>query len=283
MRLAVSNIAWPLETDELVAAVLRGHGVQGVEIAPTKIWTQPLEASRTSVRAYRQSWEDRGLPIVAMQALLYGRPDLTIFDDAATRRRTRDYLAGIIELAGELGAKALVFGSPKNRRRGPLSRTEADEIAIPFFREIGRRAAERGIDFCLEPNPAEHECDYATSAAEGLDVVCRADQDGFGLHLDTAAMTLADDAPGESIARPGSRLRHFHVSEPYLAPIGCGGVDHRVFARALRDSGYNDWISIEMKQCGTNWLSSLIDAIGIVQTLYRQFDAAAGHQSCDAA
>lgn len=268
MRLAVSNIAWPAEADELVAAVLRGHGVQGVEFAPTKVWPQPLEASGPAVRAYRQSWEERGLPIVSMQSLLYGRPDLTIFDDPATRQRTRDYLAGIIDLAHELGAKALVFGSPKNRRRGSLSREEADEIAISFFREIGRLAAVRGIDICLEPNPVEYECDYVTSAAEGLAVVGRANQDGFALHLDTAAMTLAADAPGDAIARSMSRLRHFHISEPYLAPIGSGGVDHELFATALRECGYDRWISIEMKQADGDWLGALVRAVELAQTCY---------------
>ena len=268
MRLAVSNIAWPVEADELVAAVLRGHGVEGVEIAPTKIWPQPLEASTLAVRAHRQSWEDRGLPVVSMQSLLYGRPDLTIFDDAATRQRTRDYLAGIIDLAGELGAKALVFGSPGNRRRGSLSREEADEIALPFFREVGRLAAERGIDFCLEPNPTEYECDYATNAAEGYELVSRADQDGFALHLDTAAMTLAADPPGQAIARHVNWLRHFHVSEPYLAPIGNGGVDHELFATALRECGYDRWVSVEMKQAAGDWLGPLIRALELVQTRY---------------
>lgn len=268
MRLAVSNIAWPAEADELVAAVLRGHGVEGVEIAPTKIWPQPLDASGLAVRTYRQSWEDRGLPIVSMQALLYGRPDLTIFDDPATRRRTRDYLAGIIELSGELGAKALVFGSPKNRRRGSLRREEADDIAIPFFREIGRLAAERGVDLCLEPNPVEYECDYVTNAAEGLEVVRRADQDGFGLHLDTAAMTLSGDMPADCMHIARDRLRHFHASEPYLAPIGTGGVAHGLFARALRECGYDRWISIEMKQAEGDWLGALVRAVEIVQGEY---------------
>ena len=268
MRLAVSNIAWPAEADELVAAILRGHGVQGVEIAPTKTWPQPLEASPASVRAYRETWEERGLPIVSMQALLYGRPELTIFDDVATRRRTRDYLAGIIELAAELGAKALVFGSPKSRRRGSLTPEKADEIAIPFFREMGRIAAERGIDFCLEPNPVDYGCDYATRAAEGLDLVCRADQEGFGLHLDAAAMMLAGDAPAESIARAGTRLRHFHASEPFLAPIGSAVVDHQLFAQALRACRYDRWVSIEMKQADGDWLGALVRAVSIVQEHY---------------
>ncbi len=45
MKLAISNIAWEAKDDELVAALMREHGVDGVEIAPTVHWPSPLEAS----------------------------------------------------------------------------------------------------------------------------------------------------------------------------------------------------------------------------------------------
>jgi sugar phosphate isomerase/epimerase len=267
MRLAVSNIAWPAEADETAAAALAEHGVEGVEIAPTKIWPRPLEADPESIRGCRRFWESRDLPIVSMQALLYGRGDLTIFDDQETRRKTRDYLAGIIRLADRLGARALVFGSPKNRKRGALSRADADQIAIPFFRRIGELAAHEGIDFCLEPNPPQYDCDYVVNAREGLDLVRRVAAEGFELHLDTAAMALAGDSPSESIMDAGDRLRHFHLSEPYLGPVGSGSVDHEAFAHALAESGYSRWISIEMKQAGSggDWLSSLVHAVQVAQ------------------
>src|SRR5262245_32244396 len=77
MRLAISNLAWPGEADESAAAVLVDCGAQGVEIAPTKVWTRPLEATASERRAYRAAWERRGIQVVALQALLFGRPELT--------------------------------------------------------------------------------------------------------------------------------------------------------------------------------------------------------------
>src|SRR4051812_46579534 len=113
MRLAISNIAWPSGDDAVVAPLLVEHGAEGVELAPTKVWPRPLEASAAEVRAYRAWWERRGLRLVALQALLFGRPDLTLFGDPATRRRTVDYLKGMISLAAALGAGPLVFGAPR--------------------------------------------------------------------------------------------------------------------------------------------------------------------------
>ncbi|MGH7222535.1 MAG: sugar phosphate isomerase/epimerase family protein, partial [Gemmataceae bacterium] len=77
MRLAISNIAWPAGEDDAVAPLLHTHGVEGVELALTKVWPEPLEAMAAEVRAYRHSWEKQGPLIAALQALLFGKPHLT--------------------------------------------------------------------------------------------------------------------------------------------------------------------------------------------------------------
>ena len=48
-------------------------GVRGVEIAPTKWRARPFDASADEIAEYRRSWEDRGLRIVSLQSLLFGR------------------------------------------------------------------------------------------------------------------------------------------------------------------------------------------------------------------
>lgn len=248
MRLAISNIAWPAGVDDDAAPLLCAHGVEGVELALTKIWTEPLAASAAEVIAYRQRWEKKGLRIAALQALLFGKPQLTIFDSEAVRRQTLDYLAGIIERAAWLGAAALVFGSPKNRCRGERSPAEAWSLAVPFFRELGCHARRQGVRFCIEPNPAEYGCDFVTTVAEGIELVDAVAEEGFGLHLDTGGMALAGEAPAASIAAAGERCRHFHISEPFLAEIGSGRTAHGECAAALKARAYDRWVSIEMSE-----------------------------------
>ncbi|MGH7171588.1 MAG: sugar phosphate isomerase/epimerase family protein [Gemmataceae bacterium] len=246
MRLAISNIAWPAGEDDAVAPLLHAHGVEGVELALTKVWPEPLEAMAAEVRAYRHSWEKQGPLIAALQALLFGKPHLTLFGTESVRRQMLDYLAGIIERAGWLGASALVFGSPKNRQRGERSSSEAWAIAVPFFRELGRIARRHGVCFCIEPNPSAYGCDFVTTVAEGIELVDAVGAEGFGLHLDTGGMALAGDPLTASIAAVGERCRHFHISEPFLAEVGGGAAPHHECAEALHKSGYRGWLSIEM-------------------------------------
>lgn len=251
MKLAISNIAWNLDEDQIISRLMQEYGVTGVEIAPTKIWDKPLETGAAEIAAYRKFWHDRGIEVSSMQALLFGRPDLTLFESVARRGQTLDYLKGMIRLGGRLGAKALVFGSPKNRRINDMPREQAEEIAVGFFEEAGMVAADHDTTLCIEPNPAAYGCDFITTSAEGRSLVARVNQPGFCLHLDAAGMTLSHEDVEAELEKSVPGICHFHISEPNLQPIGTGGVEHAAFARALKDRGYDRWVSVEMVAHGT--------------------------------
>lgn len=247
MKLAISNIAWPLEDTPAVADVMAEFGITGVEIAPTIRWPHPLEAGDEEIKAYRRTWNDRGIEIVAMQALLYGRPDLTLFESREQRRETLAYLRRIMRLGSLLGAGPLVFGSPKNRRVGQQPPAEIEAMAVSFFRAAGEAALEEGVVLCIEPNPVDYGCDFITTAEQGRALVETVGSAGFGLHLDAAGMTLSRDALIPTLERCADRLCHFHISEPFLGPIGEGAVDHDTLAATLRRLGYSHWTSVEMR------------------------------------
>jgi sugar phosphate isomerase/epimerase len=268
MKIAVSNIAWPTEQDRTVADAFASAGVEGIEVAPTKIWPSPLEATNAQIDDYRRFWEGHGLPIVAAQALLFGRPELTLFTDRETRRQTLDYLRGIVRLCGRLGAQALVFGSPKNRRAGDRHRAAVWDEAIDFFRQLAQTAAGEGTRVVVEANPREYGADFITHAAEAMRLVRSVDHPGCQLHLDAACMKLADDDPGEVLPHVGDILAHFHASEPFLAPIGQGTVDHARVAQALAAAKYAGWVSIEMRQLEPFDMQPLVSAVRSVQGWY---------------
>lgn len=218
-ELAISNLAWNAAEDDAVAAVLRDAGVQAVEIAPTKVWPKPLEASLDDVRQYRRTWEDRGLRIAAMQSLLFGQPDLRVLGSGDEQRETIAYLKRITEIAAELGAGPLVFGSPRNRLRGSMPINEAMDRCAPLFRELGDYADGVGACVCLEPNPPQYGCDFIITSDEGAELVRMVDSPGFALHLDLTCMVMAGEDPHQALARHRDLVRHSHVSAPKLGPV----------------------------------------------------------------
>lgn len=260
MRLCISNLAWAPEDDSSVADVMRDWGITHVELAPTKVWRDPGSVTRAEAIEYRQFWAETGIAIAALQSLLFGKPHLSIFGSTEVVAETAEYLGRVTRLAAWLGATRLVFGSPKNRLKGDLSTEAAAQSAVRFFRSASDRAANLGVVLCLEPNPPEYGADFVTRAEEGVSLVRAVDSPGFGLHLDTACMTLAGDDPEAVMPVSGSLIRHVHLSEPRLDPLGSGGVDHRRFATALRQIAYTGLLSIEMLPPAGHTAADAVDA-----------------------
>lgn len=267
LRLAASNIAWEPAEDDAVAAILRARGFTGVEIAPTKRWPAPLDATKQEIAAYRAEWEQRGLKIVAMQALLFGRPDLQLFGSNTIRRALAEYLDAIIELGHGLGATALVFGSPKNRHRGELPLDEALEIATGFFADLGARAAARDIVICIEPNPPEYGCDFITTTHEAVELCRRIDSPGVRVNGDVAAMSMAGEDVARMVQDSWRWFAHVHASEPSLAAVSDTQLQAAA-GEALRASGYEGWVSIEMRGATGSSVEAVSRATDAVARLY---------------
>ena len=264
LRLAVSNLAWEPDQDDKIAELLWSEHITGVEIAPTKWRARPLEATAADVAAYRRAWENRGLTIVSLQSLLFGRPDLQLFGDATVRRAMLDYLRGMVDLAAALGAGVLVLGSPKNRLRGELSLLDAMAIARDFLGELGEHAHRLGTAVCLEANPPEYGGDFITTTAEAVDL-CRAiDHPGIRVNADLGGMTLSGEDLEQSLVSAGPYLGHVHASEPQLAELGAAA-NHAVASNALRKLGYGRWVSIEMRSSGVDAVER---AVALANRLY---------------
>ncbi len=255
MNLAISSIAWQPEEEPEIAETLKALGVKSVELAPTKIWDDPTGASAEDAAKVVEWWKGFGIEVVAFQSMLFVRPDLKLFESEENRVECLQYLKDFIVLAGRMGAKRMVFGSPKNRQRGDMPYDEAFAIAKEFFMEIAKTASENNVVFCIEPNAPQYNCDFVTTAKEGAELVRAVNHPGFGLHLDTACMALAGDDIPYSIRAYHDLIQHFHISSPMLEQVEPrNDVDHEAAALALKEIGYGNVVSIEMRpgDNGTN-------------------------------
>lgn len=252
MRLSISNIAWEPDQDEEVAEKLCSAGVSAVEIAPTKAWPDVREAGPEDGRAEAERWRGLGLEIVAMQALLFGRPELQLFGSDDSRKLLVDHLAHVLALGGAMGADAHVFGSPRNRRRDGLPLADALAVAVDVFGELAGVAEQHGTTLCIEANPAEYGADFLTSAHEAAELVAVVGRPGVRLHLDTACMQIVGDDVSACVREYAELLHHVHLSEPELGPVGDQPNPHHAeVVRSLAEIGYGGVVSIEMRPTQT--------------------------------
>jgi len=267
MKLAVSNIAWSKEEDPAAFALLQGMGIQALEIAPPRIWPEPAAVSEEIALSYRQEMTAKGFEIVAFQSLLFGKSDLTLFTSESSQP-CLDYLVEIGRLAARLGARVLVFGSPRNRavpEGMPLA--DAWSRAVDFFAALGARYAELGVILGLEPNPASYNCNFIRTVDEAAQLVRAVGSPGFRLHLDAGEIQMNAEAMETVVLQHLDIVAHVHASEPMLEPLGSTWNGHRRLAALLKQGGYNGWVSLEMKR-PTAGLPEVEKAVGILKDLY---------------
>ena len=267
MKLSISNIAWRPEDDQGVYALLRELGIDTIEAAPTRIVPNWEAATTEAARLFAAQIQDEGLRCSSLQSLLYGLPALSLFGTDETRRDLARQLDRVANFGDAMGARAFVFGSPKNRDRGSLTDSEAFAIAAKFFSGVSESFSRRGVCLCLEPNPTQYDCNFVTDSAAGAALVRAVGSPGFRLHLDAACMHLAEEDGARAIESCADVLAHFHISEPFLRDFANPEVDHRSLASALRGIGWSKPVVVEMRATDTP-LKTVRETLHRVSELY---------------
>ena len=266
MNYSVSNIAWPL-ADDLAAYVMLGEqAIRHLEIAPPRFWPDLSKVSESDARRRAQEIDERGLQVCSFQALLFGRPELQVLGDNGGRE-CLDYLRAICQLAGWMGAGAMVFGSPKNRLRGTLSRAEALKRAVDFFRFVGDTAVENGTVLCVEPNPAGYGGDFLLTTEEVAELVYQVDSPGVRLNLDMGELIMNEADVTRCVTDYLPLAGHFHASEPMLAPFNVKTAAHRQASAVLKALDYQGVVSLEMKT-PADGLPAVLQAILDMRRVY---------------
>jgi D-psicose/D-tagatose/L-ribulose 3-epimerase len=246
MRLAISNIAWDIDEDEVIAKLLQRFGVDAIDIAPGKYFHEFGKVTSDEIARVKNWWLERGIEITGMQALLFGTTGLNVFGHHESQVAMLRHLAAVCRIGKGLGAKRIVFGSPKNRDRLGLTDQETIDVAIPFFRNLGEIAQSYGVVICLEPNPTCYGSNFMTTSYETAKVVRRIDHPSIEMQLDSGTLAINNEDTLTVLNDCAPLIGHIHASEPGLVPLGEGGVDHAKFAAALKQYLPNHLVTLEM-------------------------------------
>ncbi len=265
MRLAVSSLAWKPEDVSEVAAVLARHEVGGIEVAPTSVWGGWAAALAESAAGLPAPL--RGFSRPAMQSLTFGLPDHAIFASMEAEDRLLAHLEKVFALAARLGCRALVFGSPRDRRRGELTPVQAAAAYSAFAARVAPLAAAQGVLFCLEANPASYGCDFVTGTEQLLELHAALRRPGLGLHFDTGTAAVNGEDLPALIRQAGTLLDHLHISEPQVGTFSHPAEHHGAIAEALASISYPHWVSIEMLR-GPRGPEDLDEALRFVRRAY---------------
>ncbi len=222
-------------------------GYEGIEIAPFTIRDSVRDISAQQRTELKRTADEHGLEVVGLHWLLVKPEGLYMnHPDVALRERTAGYLEAEIAFCADLGGKVMVVGSPKQRNVLEGDTYEATwDRTVKVFQELAPSAASRGVCLCIEPLSPQ-ETNFINTAEDGRRLVEAVDHPAFRLILDVKAMSSEHEPIADIIRNSAPCLRHFHANDANLLGPGFGDTDFRPIAAALREVGYDGFVSVEV-------------------------------------
>jgi D-psicose/D-tagatose/L-ribulose 3-epimerase len=240
MKYGVNLLIWTAAVDEShldLFPQIKEHGFDGVEV--------PLfNPSVTPVAAIRRALEASSLEVTTCSVIPSG---LSVFDaDASVRTKALDHIRACLETTAALGGK--LHAGPMYRPVGwlPGRRRTADEWkrAADSLRELASPIRSTGVRLALEPLN-RFETFFLNTAADAAELCDLIGDPGIGILFDTFHANIEEKRLGDAIRACGKHLFHVHTCENDRGIPGSGHVPWADVFQAIRDTGYDGWLTIE--------------------------------------
>ncbi len=227
--------------DDLAAGCARAaaHGFDAIEVFPRS--TEELNAKQL-----RQLLKQHKLKLAAMgTGAGWVVHKLRLTDpDAEVRTRARNFIAAIIDFAGGFGAPAII-GSMQGRSEGTVVREQAFNWLREALEQLGPRAHGYGVPLLIEPLN-RYETNVLKSVADGLELLKPLRTKNVKLLVDLFHANIEETHIADALRLAGPDLGHVHFADSNRLAIGLGHADVSPVADALREIGYNGFVSAEI-------------------------------------
>ncbi len=222
-------------------------GYDAIEIAPFTIAKYVTGVSSTQRAEIRESAARAGIAICGIHWVLVNAEGMYLnHSDAAVRTRTAKYFCDLVDFCADVGGKVIVVGSPKQRNLLPgMTAAQAWNCAAETFHESAKRAEERNVTICFEPL-APAETDFINTATEAIRFAEQFGSPNFKIILDVKAMCSESKPISQIIRESWPQFAHFHANDKNLKGPGFGDVDFKPIAAALKEVGYDGYVSVEV-------------------------------------
>ena len=227
--------------DDLAAgfAAAARHGFDAVEIFPPAANAVPIGVAR-------ELMEKHNLKIAAVgTGAGWVKHKLRLTDpDPAIRAKAREFIYGIINLAGYLGAPAII-GSMQGRWEGVVSRDQALAWLAEELTALSERAAAHNQVLLYEPLN-RYETNLLNRNADAVEFLDTRGLKNVRLLCDLYHMNIEEADLAASLRATGPRVGHVHFADSNRHALGFGHTNLAPIAAALREIGYAGYLSAEI-------------------------------------
>ena len=236
---------------------LKRIGYDGVEVpifdldlAKWKVWAQRLD--------------DIGLERTANTVIAPEHNPVSA--DRAIREAAYQHMQAVVDCCATVGSSILC--GPHQVALGIFTGRGATDDewnrSVEHLRRVAEYAAGSGV-LLAEEVVNRFELYHLNTIDQGIRLVDEVGHPNCRLHLDTFHAHIEEKNTADAIRRAGDRIAHVHISENDRGVPGTGSVAWDATFGALRDIGYDEWLTVE---AFGNFLPNLAAATKIWRPLF---------------
>jgi len=195
--------------------------------------------------ALRRSLDDNGLKLAAMGTgvgWVLHRLTLTS-PDAGKREQAIRFIRSVIDVAGSFDAPAIV-GSMQGRHGDGVEMPQAITYLVEGLNALGEHARQYAVPLLFEPLN-RYETNLVNTVDDGVRLLRSLTTDNVKLLVDLFHMNIEEADVAAAIRAGAGAVGHVHFVDSNRRPAGCGHTDFAPIAAALRDIGFNGYVSAE--------------------------------------
>ncbi len=240
MKYGVNTMVWTTRVgkdQDVLFSRIREWDFDGVELFLSP--EEPADIARAKRTLDHLNLERTTCSVLPREAHL-------VSTQAEVRARGIDYLRRCVQRTAEMGARLICgplyagLGVMTGRRRTD----EEWKWAIEGLGVVARRGQELGITLCIEPLN-RFETYFLNTLQDASRLVREIGAPNVRIHFDTFHANIEEGQPAVAVRSAGQNIGHVHISENDRGTPGTGHVDWRGILSALKDVGYDGWLTIE--------------------------------------
>lgn len=240
MKFGVNLLIWTANFDASHLPLfprIRQAGFDGVEVLMFK-------GREFAADALRRGLAETGMECTICSVMVDGLS--LIADDAAIRARAIEQLRENIAVTAEVGAKIIagpmyaLVGYLAGRRRT----TEEWQRAVDCWQQLGPWLSQHDVTAAIEPLN-RFETFFLNTAADAARFCDEVDHPSVGILYDTFHANIEEKSIAGGCRTVARHLKHLHTCENDRGTPGSGHVEWDAVFEAIRDTGYDGWLTIE--------------------------------------
>jgi D-psicose/D-tagatose/L-ribulose 3-epimerase len=260
MKLGINLYLWADDMHDSLMPVLeklKTIGYDGVEV--------PIfDLDRSKWKTWARRLDDLGLQRTANTVIAPEHNPVSA--DPKVRAAALEHLKAVVDCCAIVGSPVLC--GPHQVALGVFTgRGATDEEwkrSVEHLHRAAEHAAGAGV-VLAEEVVNRFELYHLNTLDQGIRLVDEVDHPSCRIHLDTFHAHIEEKDPAAAIRRAGMRIAHVHISENDRGVPGTGSVAWDATFDALRDIGYDGWLTVE---AFGNFLPNLAAATKIWRPLF---------------